>query len=428
MKLLTPAQVIAVVVCTLMLSPARAAAPDLAQMWKIIQQQQLRIEQLEAKLASSQDQLDNTKAQFAADTATQETRIEQAEFAIESTVAAVETVLADSGASDTTIGGYGELHYNDLDNGEEIDFHRFVMLFSHRFSDTVRVHSELEVEHSLAGEGKPGEVEVEQAYVHWDYATNHHAKLGLFLLPVGIINETHEPDTFFGVERNSVEKNIIPATWWEAGLGLSGEIAPGWGYDVAMHSGLNLDTDSTSASRRSSIRSARQKVAEANGDSFAYTARLRYSGYAGIQWNATLQYQPDLTQGDADGIGIADISATLFETNVTYQRGGFGLRALYANWDIDNDIELLNPGADQQTGWYLEPSYTFENGLGLFTRYGAYDLTAGSSAASDERKQFDLGVNYWIHENVVIKADYQRQDNDSGTDIDGFNLGVGYSF
>ncbi|MFT7243593.1 MAG: opacity protein-like surface antigen [Candidatus Azotimanducaceae bacterium] len=428
MKHLTSSTVTVAAICCFMLASAKAATPDIEQIWKIVQAQQLRIEQLETSLAASTGQLEAAKAQLVADAIAQGSRIEQTELALENTVAAVETAVFDRGESDTTIGGYGELHYNDLDNGEEIDLHRFVMLFSHRFSDTVKVYSELEVEHSLAGEGKPGEVEVEQAYVHWDYATNHHAKLGLFLMPVGIINETHEPDTFFGVERNSVEKNIIPATWWEAGVGLSGEIAPGWGYDLAMHSGLNLDTDNTSASRRSSIRSSRQKVAKANGDSFAYTARLRYAAYAGIQWNATLQYQPDLTQGDADNIGIEDISAMLFETNVTYQNGGFGLRALYANWDIDDEIEILNSGADEQTGWYLEPSYTFENGLGLFARYGAYDLTAGSSVASDERKQFDLGVNYWIHENVVIKADYQRQDNDNGTDIDGFNLGVGYSF
>jgi predicted porin len=160
----------------------------------------------------------------------------------------------------------------------------------------------------------------------------------------------------------------------------------------------------------------------------AYTARLRYSGYPGLQWNATVQRQTDMTQGDDEGIGIDDISGTLFETNVSYRRGGFGLRALYAAWDFDNDIERLNPGADEQSGWYVEPSYTFENGFGVFARYGGYDLTAGSSVASNERKQFDFGVNYWLHENVVLKADFQRQDNDNGADNDGFNLGVGYSF
>ena len=404
--------------------PVQADTPDIDQIWKIVQQQQLRIEQLEDRLANSQNQLEETQAQLAQESS----KLEAAEVAIENTVAAVSSASFSEPSSGTTIGGYGELHYNDLDNGEEIDFHRFVMLFSHQFSDTLAFHSELEVEHSLAGEGKPGEVEVEQAYIQWGYAQDHHAKLGLFLLPIGLLNETHEPDTFFGVERNNVEKNIIPSTWWEAGLGLSGEIAPGWGYDVAMHSGLKLDTTNTSASSRSSIRSSRQKVAEANADSLAYTARLRYSGYPGFQWNTSIQYQSDLAQGDADAIGIGEISGLLFETNISYQRGGFEMRALYASWDIDNEIELLNSGSDEQRGWYLEPSYTFENGLGLFVRYGGYDLTAGNSAASDERNQFDFGINYWLHENVVIKADYQRQDNDNGTDIDGFNLGVGYSF
>ena len=43
-------------------------------------------------------------------------------------------------------------------------------------------------------------------------------KAGLFLIPVGILNQTHEPDTFYGVERNNVEKNIIPTTCGEGGL------------------------------------------------------------------------------------------------------------------------------------------------------------------------------------------------------------------
>jgi hypothetical protein len=424
MKILRFPSVIALIFCSVTMVGAKAETPDLDQIWKIVQQQQVRIEQLEASLATSQNQLEATQIQLSQESS----KLQQAEIAIENTVAAVSSASFTESDPGTTIGGYGELHYNNLDNGDEIDFHRFVLLFSHQFSDTLAFHSELEVEHSLAGEGKPGEVEVEQAFIQWGYADNHHAKLGLFLLPVGLLNETHEPDTFFGVERNNVEKNILPSTWWEAGVSLSGEIAPGWGYDVAMHSGLNLDTDNTSASKRSSIRSGRQKVAEANADSLAYTARLRYSAYPGLQWNTSVQYQSDMAQSDADGVGIGEISGLLFETNLSYQRGGFEMRALYASWSLDDEIELLNPGSDVQTGWYLEPSYTFENGLGLFLRYGGYDLMAGRGSASDERKQFDFGVSYWLHDNVVIKADYQRQDNDNGTDIDGFNLGVGYSF
>ena len=74
----------------------------------------------------------------------------------------------------TTIGGYGELHYNNLRNDgpkgnkDEIDFHRFVLFINHEFNDKMRFVSELELEHSLAGDGAPGEVELEQAYIQYD--------------------------------------------------------------------------------------------------------------------------------------------------------------------------------------------------------------------------------------------------------------------
>ena len=120
----------------------------------------------------------------------------------------------------TTIGGYGELHYNahrDDDNSDnhksQIDFHRFVLFINHEFNDKMRFVSELELEHSLSGDDKPGEVELEQAYVEYDLTQKTSVIGGLFLIPVGILNETHEPPTFYGVERNDVEKNIIPTTW-----------------------------------------------------------------------------------------------------------------------------------------------------------------------------------------------------------------------
>jgi len=118
----------------------------------------------------------------------------------------------------TTIGGYGELHYNNYrgdtpagvdQKNDEIDFHRFVLFFSHQFNDWISFRSEIELEHAIAGDGKAGEIELEQAYL--DFALNKHynVKAGVFLIPLGIINETHEPPTFYGVERNEVEKRII---------------------------------------------------------------------------------------------------------------------------------------------------------------------------------------------------------------------------
>ena len=171
------------------------------------------------------------------------------------------------------LGGYGEMHLNLVSGGDNtLDFHRWVLFLNHRFNDRITFNSELELEHSLSGEGKNGEVELEQAYLDFAFANGLHAKGGLFLLPVGIMNETHEPDTFFGVERNPIEKEIIPTTWWEGGLGLSQNLENGFSWDVAVHSGLNVPTAGNNAYR---IRSGRQKVSNAPANEPAATARKK---------------------------------------------------------------------------------------------------------------------------------------------------------
>jgi len=280
----------------------------------------------------------------------------------------------------------------------------------------VRFFSELEVEHSIAGEGKAGEIELEQAYIEWDLAGQHRAKAGLFILPVGIINETHEPNTFYGTERNNVEKNIIPATWWEGGAALNGEISPGLFYDIAVHSGLYL------AAGEYKPRDGRQKVGKAKADDMAFTGRLKYTAIPGLEIAASVQVQQDVHQGEGEAIG-----GTLFETHMAWQRDDFQLRALYAQWDFDSAINNIALGADEQSGFYIEPSYRISEKLGLFARYSEYDNLAGS-AVDTAVEQFDIGLNYWLHPNVVFKMDYQNQDTPSKTGYDGFNMGVGYSF
>jgi hypothetical protein len=339
-----------------------------------------------------------------------------------------EQVLAgaggDSWADRTHIGGYAEMHYNNLDNEngddkEEMDFHRFVLFIGHEFNENTRFFSELELEHSVAGEGKDGEFELEQAYIEHDLNDYNQFKAGLFLVPVGILNETHEPDTFYGVERNNVEKNIIPSTWWEGGLALDGEILPGFTYDVALTSGLGLDADEYK------IRDGRQKVSEAKADSLAYTGRLKYTGIAGLELGATLQYQEDMYQGILDD----EIDAMLYEVHATYQKGPFGFRALAASWDIDDGIEDIKAGADTQEGWYMESSWRFNRQFGVFARFSEWDNQAGSGSVDSEYEQWDMGINYWLAETVVFKFDYMTQDAPDGkSEYDGFNLGVGWSF
>ncbi len=324
----------------------------------------------------------------------------------------------------TTLGGYGELHYNNLDSKDELDFHRFVLFFGHRFSDRLRFQSELELEHSLVedtddGSG-PGEVELEQAFIDFDLSDRHTARGGLFLLPVGILNETHEPTTFYGVERNPVETNIIPTTWWEGGAQLYGRLGEGgWGYDLALTSGLKVPTTGSSAYK---IRSGRQKVAKADANDAAGTLRIKWAGLSGLQLAATVQRQNDVTQ--AAGAPGTAASATLIEVHALAERGPWALRTLYARWDLSGSSPKVF-GRDEQYGYYVEPSFKFTPKLGVFARYNMWDNEAGD-AADSKKKQTDVGLNYWPHENVVIKFDVINQSG--AIDDNGFNLGLGYMF
>lgn len=348
---------------------------------------------------------------------------------VEATASVVEKVAAPDSAyakvadiaARTQLGGYGEIHYNNKENEntDQVDAHRFVLFVDHQFSDTVSFFSEVELEHSLSGDGKEGEVELEQAFIEWDYAKNHSVKFGQFLIPIGILNETHEPDTFYGVERNNVEKNIIPATWWEAGVMLNGEIAPGLSYDLGVHSGFETAFDGDKAFN---IRSGRQKVSNATAEEFAYTGRIKYTGVRGLELALALNYQENLLQG-LQPEGIDDASALLYEMHGVYQAGPLAIRALYAEWDIDGDQAKVL-GMDEQTGWYFEPSYKINPRVGVFVRYSEWDNAAGSTVDT-EIEQIDFGLNYWLVENVVLKADWSDQSNGDG---DSFNLGLGFSF
>lgn len=375
-----------------------------------------------AAIASQEtDELRNVIAEQQKVLASLGRRLDETDQKLNAAADQIDVNAQESVFANTTIGGYGELHYNNYeDEDAEVDFHRFVLFFGHEFSDTVRFFSEFELEHSIAGEGQAGEVELEQAYVEVDINEGLSSKVGLFLIPVGIINETHEPPTFYGVERNGVEKNIIPATWWEAGVAFNYMPMGGVSIDGAVTSGLSVGDDF-------SIRGGRQKVAKATAENLAYTGRVKYTAINGLELAATLQYQTDITQGGADDSFTAPIDsadATLLEAHAIYQIDNFTIRALYARWDINGD-EAKVLGRDEQTGWYVEPSYKFTEKVGVFARYSEYDNNAGNSA-STAVESTSVGVNYYLHENVVLKADYENLGGAS--DSSGFNLGFGYQF
>lgn len=396
------------------LAMAQSAPTTLEDVLEIVQRQQAEIDALRAELDETRRGMDATAEKVA-----------ESEERIEATGDFVESlVVADTGQNKTSIGGYGELHYNqvssDSGDSEEIDFHRFVLFFGHEFSDKVRFFSEFELEHSLSGDGKPGEVELEQAYAEFALTDNLYAKGGLFLLPVGIMNETHEPPVFYGVERNDVENIILPSTWWEAGAGLRGNLSGGLSWDAAIHSGLAMPTSGGSAFR---IRSGRQKVAEADASDLAATVRLKYTGTPGLELAASYQYQSDPSQVAGDGLD----SGQLFTAHAVYQRERFGLRALYGSWSFDGAaVEAAD--ADSQSGWYVEPSFRVSDKWGVYARFEDLD----AARQQDQFTQSEFGFNYWPVDGVVLKVDFRNREFDlpalRSSDFDAVDIGFGYNF
>jgi hypothetical protein len=374
--------------------------PSMEEMWKIIQQQQATIKQLQTQINGTTEV------------------VEQQTQAIEVISDNIDNTTTQS-QSKYKFGGYGEVHYGNTDKGNSIDAHRFVLFNGYDFNDKTRFYSELEVEHAFSGNGGPGEVEVEQAFIEHKFNDKTKMTAGVSLVPVGILNERHEPNTFYGVERNNIEKNIIPTTWWAAGLGFSQNVNAQFGYDLYVGEGLSVQT---TGSKAFLIRNGRQKSAEATANKGAVTARARWNINNNLQINASMQYQQDITQG------TLGVDATLFETNLQYQNNGFGLKALYARWDLNDKVNTLSAGREEQTGYFIEPSYKFgqNNQYGVFGRFSNWDNNAGDDNSQDDIDQFDLGLNYWLTPKVVFKIDYQ--DQSGAASDDGLHLGMGYSF
>lgn len=396
---------------------------ELAKQREQIAQQQVLLEKLSAALDNQQkQQAEALSAETAARTQALAAIAPAADAPFGSSVGAA-TVAK------TQVGGYGEVHYNNgTDDGagsgresnSNLHLHRAVLYLGHQFSDTVSFNSEFEFEGS--SDSTEIETEVEQFYIDWKARPNLGLKLGQWLVPVGILNERHEPDTFYGVERNPVETQIIPSTWWEKGVLASTQLTSDLSLDVAASNGLSGDINALGTA--DGLREFRQEFGRSSTDAGAYTTRLRYTGINGLELAGTVQYQSDITQTGAALLG-GKAPAVLSEMHADWRNGPFELRALIARWDIDNATAKTN-GTDVLQGYYLEPAYRVNEKLGFFARYNRWN-TAYNAAGSKDSAQTNLGLNYWIDPHVVLKADAQSS-NAADNQGDGFNLGVGFSF
>lgn len=358
-----------------------------------------------------------------------------------------------SSNSKLVVGGYGEVHYNqpfdsDTKSNGDLDVHRIVMLLGYNFNSQTQFVTELEFEHVY-------EVLVEQAFLQ--YKLNNYVQFrgGLMLVPMGIINEYHEPSTFNGVERPLIDNLIAPTTWREIGVGVTGNILPvSMKYQAYLMNGFNGYDGSAHLSGKNGLRKGRQKGAESYMSSPNFTGKVEYYGVRGLNvglsgyfGNTQSTLYDGIDKNDASALAKADssvVGVSMLGVDARYNIQGLQLRGqLYytslSNSDQYNAFTSSDLGSSM-IGWYAEVGYNVlrtmqtEKQLVPFVRYEFLDThnsVDGSlqKKASYEKNALSAGLTFALTKGAVVKGDVQFLKSGGDTSYaKTLNLGIGVMF
>ena len=357
---------------------------------------------------------------------------------------AAQRLLSGNYGSAVTVGAYGEMLYNqpEGDNGE-LDIQRLVLLFGYRFNDKTQFVTEIEFEHV-------NEVFVEQAFVNYAVGNNVSLRGGLMLVPMGIMNEFHEPTTFNGTERPTMDNVIVPTTWREMGIGVTGRFNDiSLGYQAYIFNGFK-STESNGEGGLSGIlkgsnglRSGRQKAIRSTIDSPTLSTKLDYYGIQGLRLGLSGYFGKTQAADAIETLDGANIGISMIGLDARYAYQRFTARGQFIHASLsDTDMYNTATGRDLGSalqGFYIEGAYNLlptskEQKLFAFTRFEKFNThadTAGSLVANEAYDRTDItsGLTYHIAPGVVVKGDYQFRSNASSIDTkDRLNFGIGVWF
>jgi len=257
----------------------------------------------------------------------------------------------------------------------------------------------------------------------------------MVLLPMGFVNELHEPPTFLTAKRSEVERRILPTTWHENGVGVFGDAGP-VGYRAYVVNGF----DATGFTDEG-LRDGRQGGSEALAEDLAVVGRLDWTDTPGLIAGGSVYF------GNAgqDQPGLGSTGVAIGELHAEWHARGLWLRGLASMAEVD-DVAELNAangfvGADsvgeELAGYYVEAGYdvcallsgAIAHAFSPYVRFESLDTQGEvpSGFASDPANDFDIttvGLNWRPRSNLVFKAEYQDFDESD----DGWNLAMGFSF
>ena len=355
-----------------------------------------------------------------------------------------------------SIGGYGEGNYRNFIGDESdtdldrADFLRLVLYLGYKFSDRIVFNSEIEFEHATTddvGNGSgSGSASVELASLDFFWNERINARAGLLLLPMGFLNEVHEPPFYYGVTRPETEQRILPSTWREAGIGVFGRLTEEVSYRAYLVNGFNAQRFSDSG-----IRSGRQKGSRALAEDFGLVGRLDWTpdAFPGLLLGGSL-YLGDSGQDVETALAdVPDARLWIAEGHLQYRRGPLHTRAMFAYTQLSDarDLNLAldrpfdRPIAERMLGGYAEVAYDLApqlfgddlRKLAPFLRVEYVDtqFEVPSGYRPNRANAYWVwtpGIQYHPHANVALKLEYRNFVARDGSRPDELALGMGFAF
>lgn len=350
-----------------------------------------------------------------------------------------------------SIRGYAEITFNQRFSSTTqyngvMDLKRLVTFTGYKFNQNTSFITELEVEHG-------NEIYVEQAFLNHRMNSWLNFRAGLLLIPMGIVNEYHEPTTFNGVERPGMDSKIYPTTWRELGMGFQGVLpTANIAYQVYLVNGFKGYTKANGGiiNETNGFRGGRQKGIKSMYTSPNFTSKIDYVGIrnlkigiSGYMGKTQSELFNNLHQDSSFAVAQADSSVVglnMFGLDARYQWKNLRLRGQYAVGHLSN-TEKYNAFTgsrlgDKMSGYYVEASYNVlpassKYQLFPFVRYENYNtqVTLNEALNTNASEHVDLtcGVSFFLSQGAVLKADYQKLATGSN-EINQFNLGVGIWF
>jgi len=315
-----------------------------------------------------------------------------------------------------------------------------VMYLGYRFDEKWLFHSEIEWEHGSTSAtsgttASSGEASVEFAYLEHQFDERLALRAGMVLMPVGLVNEYHEPTRFLPAARSQTETRILPSTWRELGIEAVGRFGDS---EVKLFVGTGLDGEEFD---HTGLRGGRQKGNRAAADDIATALAIDHHVTAALRIGGSVVYQKAGQDGVRGTTPIPELDTLIGEGHFEFTPGPWIVRGLYASVFSDDAHGFATATgrnlAERSYGAYGEVGCDVMGWLGPdseaavipFLRYEHIDTQAKmpEGFAADRAQDstiLTVGVNWKPNERIVFKVDFEDWDDS----FDRFNIAMGYVF